>query len=196
MTGPSGEEYEEHMRTHIPFRSWCEFCIKGKSKSDHHRKNGGNKEDPLGDKIAVVAIDYTFPMQKAEDRSEHGGMPILVMKNSLDKWVSGIVVPQKGACEYAVKAVARKVQNGGYNRIIMKSDQEPAIKELLHAVKRERAEKIEFAGIGEEESAVGESSSNGMVERAIQDVQAQMRTLRLALEWRYWEEKIKEDHPI
>ena len=126
------------MRTHIPFRKWCEFSIKGKSKSDHHRKNGENKEDPLGDKIAIVAIDYTFPRQRKEDRSEHGGMPILVMKNSLGKWVSAFVVPQKGACEYAVKAVAREIQKAGYNRIIIKSDQEPAIKELLHAVKRER----------------------------------------------------------
>ena len=28
VTGPSREEYEEHMRTHIPYRSWCEFCVK------------------------------------------------------------------------------------------------------------------------------------------------------------------------
>ena len=65
-------------------------------------------------------------------------MPILVMKNSLDKWVSAFVVPQKGACEYAVKAVAREIQNAGCNRIIIKSHQEPAIKELSHAVKSER----------------------------------------------------------
>ena len=29
VTGPSREECEEHMRTHMPFRSWCEFCVKG-----------------------------------------------------------------------------------------------------------------------------------------------------------------------
>ena len=62
-------------------------------------------------------------------------MPILVMKNGYDKWVSAIVVPQKGACEYAIKAVSREIQHAGYNRVIIKSDQEPAIKELLQAVK-------------------------------------------------------------
>ena len=50
------------------------------------------------------------------------------------------MVPEKGACEYAIKAVSREIQNAGHNRIIIKSDQEPAIKELLQAVKRESAE--------------------------------------------------------
>ena len=71
-------------------------------------------------------------------------MPILVMKNAYDNWVSAIVVPEKGACDYAIKAVSREIQNAGYNRIIIKSNQEPAIKELLRAVKRERAEKIDL----------------------------------------------------
>ena len=79
---------------------------------------------------------------------------------------------------------------------MIKSDQEPAIKELLHAVNRERAEHMELKGFAEEESAVGESASNGMVERAIQEIQAQLRTIKLALQWRYKIETIREDHPI
>ena len=126
------------MRTHIPFRNWCEFCVKGKCKSDPHRKSGANKSEITENKIPITAIDYTFPRQKEGNRSEHGSMPILVMKNDYDKWVAAVVVPQKGSCEYAFKAVSREIQNAGYNRIIIKSDQEPSIKELLHAVKRER----------------------------------------------------------
>ena len=88
-----------------------------------------------------------------------------------------------------------QIQNAGYNNLIFKSDQEPALKELLRAVKRERVETIELGGAMEEESPVGESASNGMVERAIQGVQAQMRTLKLALEYRY-QNKIEESYPI
>ena len=51
--------------------------------------------------------------------------------------------------------------------MILKSDQEPSIKELLRAVKRERAEDIEVLM---EESPVGEHALNGAVEKAIQDV--------------------------
>ena len=57
----------------------------------------------------------------------------------------------KGVCEDAVKEVARQIQNAGYNRVICKSDQEPALKELLRAVKRERVEQIDFDGAMEEE---------------------------------------------
>ena len=42
---------------------------------------------------------------------------------------------------------------------------------------------------------MGESSSNGFIERAIQDVQGQIRTIKLAVESRY-KSVIKEDHPI
>ena len=128
-------------------------------------------------------------------RNKEEGMPIVVMKNSKDKWTSSFIVPQKGVCDYAVGAISREIQNAGYNRVIFKSGQELALKELLRAVKRERAEKIEFAGIGKEESAVGESASNGFIERAIQDVQGQIRTIKLAVEWRY-KSILKEDHPI
>ena len=29
---PSKEEWDNHMRSHIPFRKWCPFCLKGRSK--------------------------------------------------------------------------------------------------------------------------------------------------------------------
>ena len=37
IPGPSKEEYEAHMRTHIPYRKWCPFCVKGKRISEGHR---------------------------------------------------------------------------------------------------------------------------------------------------------------
>ncbi len=74
----------------------------------------------------------------------------------------------------------------------MKSDQEPAMKELLRAVKAERPEDLELQP---EDSPVGESKSNGEIERAIQTVQGQVRTLKLAMRKRY-NRNIREDHPV
>ena len=56
--------------------------------------------------------------------------------------------------------------DSGYNRLIIKSDQESSIKALIEAVINERPEEIV-----QEESAVGESQSNGEVEAAIIVVQ-------------------------
>ena len=47
----------------------------------------------------------------------------------------------------------------------------------------------------EEESPVGESKSNGEVERAIQEVQGQVRTIKDGLETKY-NVSVIEDHPI
>ena len=90
-----------------------------------------------------------------------------------NKWVSAIVVQKKGVNAYAVKAIGKEVGNSGFNRIIMKSDQQPAIRALLEAVKNERAEEIDIEEKIEmvpEKSPVAESTANGEVEGHVQTV--------------------------
>ena len=61
---PSEQEVKEHMINHMPFRSWCPFCIKGKAGSNAHRKRS---EDESG--VPVISIDYAF-MGKGMDDQE------------------------------------------------------------------------------------------------------------------------------
>ena len=35
---PTKAEREHHYLTHIPFRSWCQHCVRGRGKSAHHLK--------------------------------------------------------------------------------------------------------------------------------------------------------------
>ena len=37
VTGPSKEEFERHQVLHVPYRSWCKHCVKGKRKSYPHK---------------------------------------------------------------------------------------------------------------------------------------------------------------
>eukprot|EP00969_Alexandrium_andersonii_P160560 7094351-Alexandrium_andersonii.AAC.1 len=67
----------------------------------------------------------------------------------------------------------------GHRKVILKSDQEPSIMALKEAVLRECGNSVE---VTMEESPVGESESNGMAERAVQEIQGQVRTLRDAFE--------------
>ena len=50
------KEFEEHMTSHIPYRSWCKHCIRGRGQSDHHRHQlgGGDQEVP------TISLDYAF----------------------------------------------------------------------------------------------------------------------------------------
>ena len=50
---PTSAEVEEHNRTHIPFRSWCQWCVEGRGRGDQHRSAPGSS-------IPIVSLDYFF----------------------------------------------------------------------------------------------------------------------------------------
>eukprot|EP00973_Karenia_brevis_P032750 4520451-Karenia_brevis.AAC.1 len=55
---PTPEEYRIHRLTHLPYRSWCPHCVRGKKRNPSHRtthKEGDNKRG-----IPVISMDYTF----------------------------------------------------------------------------------------------------------------------------------------
>ena len=52
---PSAKEVEEHERTHIPFRIWCEHCIMGRGKEDHHRTRDDSKQEGFR-----ISWDYMY----------------------------------------------------------------------------------------------------------------------------------------
>eukprot|EP00969_Alexandrium_andersonii_P317832 14039905-Alexandrium_andersonii.AAC.1 len=35
---PTRKEWEEHQLTHMPFRDWCPFCVRGKANADRHQE--------------------------------------------------------------------------------------------------------------------------------------------------------------
>ena len=76
--------------------------------------------------------------KSGDDKSKRKeiGMPILVMKDRKSKMVYANVVPEKGRNKYAIKRLAQDIGILGYNRMIIKSDQEPSIMELKQCVKR------------------------------------------------------------
>ena len=51
----SKEEYDSHQLTHLPFRSWCDHCVKGKAVDDAHRP----RIDPHR-REAKMGMDYFF----------------------------------------------------------------------------------------------------------------------------------------
>ncbi len=140
---PSKEEVRKHMATHVPFRSWCPFCVAGKAKNNQHRKQ--EKED---ERIPTVSVDY---MYMNDDREREGrkdrddrelGMPIMVIKDRKTRAVYAHVVPAKGNNQHAVKKLSQTLGELGHKKMILKSDQEPAMIELKELVKIERERMI------------------------------------------------------
>ena len=117
-------------------------------------------------------------------------MPTLVMVDDKTNMICARVVKKKGVDEYSVKCVTKFIELLGHKRIVLKSDNEPAIKSLKDEVKRHTS--VEIVN---EESPVYESKSQGKCERTVQKVQEQFRAMKDGLETRLGE-RIDSGNPI
>ena len=180
---PSSKEVEEHNLDHAVFRSWCPHCVKGRAESYGHRR----REGELGG-VPVGGVDYMY-MHSEQEKEEEKGMPIIVLKDNKTRTVMAKVVSGKGVNNFAVEVVKKFIEQLGYGRIVLRSDNEPAILALKEAVRRESNVEIVM-----EEVPVGDHQANGLVESAIKSVQGQFRVIKDALESRT-NEKLHGEHP-
>ena len=61
------------MRTHMPFRKWCPFCVRGKAKNQPHASASKSTREVL-----MIAYDY---MKQRTEANRKGGvqtMPTIV----------------------------------------------------------------------------------------------------------------------
>ncbi len=89
----------------------------------------------------MVSLEYMYTRSEQE-KEEEKGMPIVVVKDHKSKVLMAKVVPNKGVNEYAVEVVRRFVEQFGHNKVILKSDNVPAILALREAVRRETSVEI------------------------------------------------------
>jgi len=184
---PTEEERREHNLTHLPFRSWCPHCVRGRGREADHRKY---KEQAEG--LHELHVDF---MQMGKENQPRQTLTILVVKERRTKMLMATVVPSKSTGRFVAERVNAFIKELGIEHldVVAKSDQEPAIKKVVEAVGRHRGE-----GAGRwitEFSPVGKSASNGVVERGIQSVQGHVRVLLDALEVR-WKRTIATDECI
>ena len=205
---PSKEMVAEHRRTHIPFRPWCWACVWGKGKKRPSLRLAGDYAEGI---VARIRMDYAKLTENddddAEDKADEGNVEaevegsdehsqtMLVMQESQCGSVWSYGVEHKGGSEsWVVHQICEDLETVGMKneRVIVKTDKENSAAEVAREVARERS--TEF-GTAVDHSAVGESNSNGTIERAIQDVEGQCRTLRKALEDRVTS-KFPLKHPV
>ena len=54
---PTSKEIEEHNATHLPFRSWCPYCVTGKAQDRPHRMR---KEAQMEKSVPEIVFAYGF----------------------------------------------------------------------------------------------------------------------------------------
>ena len=101
---PSQAEVDEHEVDHVPFRQWCEECVKGRGTGEPHGPSEGVHELP------VVEFDYLFctnsqiyRREELDEESKASATTILVVKERKTKAIFAHVVPQKGVDEQGIQ---------------------------------------------------------------------------------------------
>ena len=148
--------------------------------------------------MPLFVCDYCFLSSQVNSSSELPDniaekLTIFVVKEHNSKNTFATVVPHKGVSdEHSMHFFFRAIMECGYtfSPICIKSDQEPAIKAVIDKVREQRAAQTLI-----EESPIGSSASNGSIEAAIGQVEAQIRVIRLALENNFMV-KIPVMHPV
>ena len=182
---PSAAEIKLHRLTHLPYRSWCPSCVKGKGRAPPHRSLDSHTHAG----VPVISIDYAFICDTEKESDDLAEIeegpdsdtvirklrPMLVIFDARTKGVYAHSVPRKGLNAGACKLIVDDLNRLGYKKIVLKSDAEPALVVFNEALTR--------AWPGEvipEHSRKGDSQSNGEVERTIQTLTSQVRAMKIA----------------
>ena len=173
---PTANENKEHITTHRPYRSWCKFSVTGRGVNSPHRRSDA-QEDWEG--VPHVSMDYGF---LGERESEEQVNPMVVSRERRHKITWAMLVPRKGTeFPWLAKRAAEFIDQLGHNRVTLRCDNEPALEACARQIAQARQEGRQTVP---ERPPVGESQSNGIIERTVGLVAGQARTLKGALDHR------------
>ena len=200
---PSQRQRDQHSVCHIPFRSWCNHCVRGRGRDRQSRSiaDGMKSADST---LPRIVMDYGFfsvnPLGKDCKKGESGSrvkITILVLKETQCGSIWSYTVAHKGGVlePWVSKQIIHDLATvgiGNSERIGIKNDQESNIAALANEIARLRHNS---AGTALDESRVSDSNSNATAEVAVQEAKGMVRTIRSALEERVGA-AIPLDHPI
>ena len=102
---PTEEERRLHEILHLPYRSWCRYCVEGRGQHAPHY--GTRSEEP---RIPEVHVDYAF----FRDKEGAPSVPVIVLKHRQSRALAAHVVPHKGGDhEWAVAQCVRDTRKWG-----------------------------------------------------------------------------------
>eukprot|EP00971_Amphidinium_carterae_P329121 6461411-Amphidinium_carterae.2 len=167
-TGPSEAERRRHELTHLPTRSWCSACTRGKSRSNQHRKVSIEEKR---DRTPLIQMDYLYP----EGQSGPAGLSIY---DCAPGYCAALSVEHKGPSDaFASKFVLQFLKEVGHAEVQLQADPEHALTAMLNQALKG------YWGRGRVRSTPRDSSgSNGSVERMHRTLYETMRALKVQLE--------------
>ena len=115
-------EIRAYYATHVPFRSWCPHCVRGRRPNQQHRSQSGPDR-----RIPLFCADYCFVRDSADPALE----TVLAGRLYPSRSVFATVCDSKGVDEPAVLRLSNFLRESGVSKLVYKTDQESAIKVMI-----------------------------------------------------------------
>ena len=203
---PAPDVVARHNLTHLPYCAWCPHCVAARRANNPHFK----REESFRRMVPLLVLDYCF----VRNTQDEDLLTLLVGRLYPTRAIFACPVDMKGRDPVVVTKLGDFIKANGLTKFVYKCDQERALDALNQAVIQESmlpdiveeaarrvgrnaspVDKEDARVAVPENSGVGESQSNGKAERAVQTVEDQVRTMKLALESRIGA-RIPSNHPI
>ena len=127
LGSPSEEEVRVRRVTHVPFRDWCPDCVAGRDKDWQHQSR--NSQETLT--VPEVHLDCCFIREAAG--KDFSVVP--EVKDRETKLILAHIVPFKGGdTEWVSEQVCRDLHKLIRSDVVYKSNQEPALVQLVKQV--------------------------------------------------------------
>ena len=164
---PSAAEVARHSLTHLPYRRWCKWCVAARMlSSPHWVRPPFSRDKPL------LVFDYCFLKHAGNDKF----LTVLVGRLYPSRSLFAVPCYQKGADDFVTRRLAAFMRASGVNNFSFMCDQEGALRTMVDSAIALTQGRGEWVGAVPENSAVGESQSNGRAERAVQRLEDLVRT--------------------
>ena len=94
---PSNDEIDDHNKLHLPFRSWCRHCVRGRAKNRAHMKEVKGKPGQN-----ELHFDYCFLGREGEPGRT---ITVLAVKERVSGMLMAASVPKKPTGKYISRMV-------------------------------------------------------------------------------------------
>ena len=175
---PTKEDRARHQLTHIPYAVWCRHCVACRGRNLPHRRV---VPLPAENVVPVISMDLAHIQRHDAEKK----LPFIVARDHKTRMTFAHLLRGKSTVvaeysDYVVNALLNDIRMLDYKKLIVKNDQENAMKALYERLRRLRNASGEQTL--EENSPVGESQSNGVIEEAIKEVEEMLATILSSLE--------------
>ena len=131
---PSEAEVEAHNVSHLPFRSWCSACVRGRGPSLGLRRVVAKKKGGRTDTDCLCGILGSLGNRKTEHMTH--SQYLLTVRDRMSRGIWSHPVPSSRVTHpYLARALMADLDFMGYRIVILKPDQELSIVALCDAVK-------------------------------------------------------------